>query len=73
MKISLVFASCLAVTLVANAAFADVVGFEDFDGGAINLSSTTNVFDFGNGGGSGGDVFGRVSPWNGGARNGRSV
>jgi hypothetical protein len=49
--------------LVAGAATADIVGFEDFDGGAINLSSTANVFDFGAGGGAGGDVFGRVSPF----------
>ena len=49
---------------------ADVIGFEDFDGGAINLNGTVNVFDFGAGGGSGGDVFGRVSPFNGGAGTG---
>lgn len=42
---------------------AAVVGFEDFDGGAINLSSTANVFDFDAGGGAGGDVFGRVEPF----------
>jgi len=47
--------------LTAGAASADVIGFEDFDGGAINLSLATNVLDFGAGGGSGGDVFGRVS------------
>jgi hypothetical protein len=47
--------------LTAGTASADVIAFEDFDGGAVNLSSTTNVFDFGAGGGSGGDVFGRVS------------
>jgi hypothetical protein len=49
--------------LTAGTAAADVVGFEDFDGGAFNLSSSTNVFDFGAGGGSVGDVFGRVSPF----------
>ncbi len=38
-----------------------IIAFEDFDGGAVNLSSTSNVFDFGAGGGSLGDVFGRVS------------
>ncbi len=37
-----------------------IIGLEDFDGGAVNLSSASNVFDFGAGGGSGGDVFGRV-------------
>lgn len=48
----------------AQSAIADVVGFEDFDGGAINLSSTTNVFDNGaGGGGNSGDVFGRVEPF----------
>jgi len=50
----------------STSAYADVIGFEDFDGGAINLMSTVNVFDYGAGGGAGGDVFGRVSPWNGG-------
>ena len=33
---------------------------EDFDGGSVNLFSTTNVDDYGATGGSGGDVFGRV-------------
>jgi len=56
--------------IAAAPALADVIGYEDFDGGAINLSSTTNVFDFGAGGGTGGDVFGRVSPWNGGTGTG---
>jgi hypothetical protein len=56
--------------LVAGTATADLVGFEDFDGGAINLSSTSNVFDFNAGGGTLGDVFGRVSPFNGGAGTG---
>tara|TARA_R110002049_G_scaffold185580_3_gene353827 strand:+ start:59283 stop:60167 length:885 start_codon:yes stop_codon:yes gene_type:complete len=46
---------------------AAVVGLEDFDGGATNLLSTTNVFDYGAGGGSGGDVFGRVQPFSTGA------
>ncbi|GJM18008.1 MAG: hypothetical protein DHS20C14_02210 [Phycisphaeraceae bacterium] len=51
-----------AVALVAATGFAhaDVLGFEDFDGGAINLSGTANVFDYGAGGGTAGDVFGRV-------------
>ncbi|MGD8406305.1 MAG: hypothetical protein PVJ21_21800, partial [Anaerolineales bacterium] len=43
-----------------------VIGFEDFDGGAINLSSTSNVYDYDAGGGSLGDVFGRVSAFFGG-------
>ncbi len=50
-----------------------VVGFEDFDGGAVNLLSTTNVFDYQGGtlisgadGGSSGDVFGRVDGRSGG-------
>lgn len=48
----------------AQSAIADVVGFENFDGGAINLSITTNVFDNGaGGGGNTGDVFGRVEPF----------
>ena len=49
---------------------ADVIGSEDFDGGAVNLSSTTNVFDYGAGGGSGDDVFGRVSSFAGGGTGG---
>jgi hypothetical protein len=51
-----------ACVLTSSSANAAVIGLEDFDGGAINLSSTSNVFDFGAGGGSSGDVFGRVSP-----------
>jgi len=51
------------VAIAAQSVNADVIGFEDFDGGAINLNGTTNVFDFGAGGGSGGDVFGRVEPF----------
>ncbi|MEM9304600.1 MAG: ExeM/NucH family extracellular endonuclease [Pseudomonadota bacterium] len=39
---------------------AELIAFEDFDGGDINLTSTTNVFDYGAGGGAAGDVFGRV-------------
>lgn len=37
-----------------------VIATEDFDGGAVNLTSTANVFDYNAGGGAGGDVFGRV-------------
>ena len=58
-----VFGMLFAVT---QAGFAVLIGTEDFDGGAVNLSSTTNVFDFGAGGGSAGDVFGRVSAFFGG-------
>lgn len=46
----------------ANTAEAVVIALEDFDGGAINLSGTANVFDMDAGGGTGGDVFGRVVP-----------
>lgn len=42
------------------------VGFEDFDGNAVNLDGTTNVFDYENGGGSGNDVFGRLDGQSGG-------
>lgn len=38
-----------------------VIGFEDFDGNEINLSGSTNVANYGSGGGAGGDVFGRVN------------
>lgn len=65
---------CLAVAGLflagAQASFANVIASENFDGGAKNLIGTANVFDFGAGGGSGGDVFGRVSPWNGGTGTG---
>jgi len=68
MKLGKVFASFLVIALllgmlsvVQTAEAAPVViGFEDFDGGAINLSGTANVFDYGAGGGALGDVFGRV-------------
>mgnify|MGYP003142610780 FL=1 len=36
------------------------LGFEDFDGNAVNLNATANVSDYLSGGGTGGDVFGRV-------------
>lgn len=36
------------------------IAFEDFDGSAINLIDTDNVLDYNAGGGTGGDVFGRV-------------
>jgi len=54
--------AALAAAGLACSANADVLGFEDFDGGAINVSGTANVFDYNSGGGTGGDVFGRVSP-----------
>ena len=47
-----------------------VIALEDFDGGDLNLSGTSNVFDFDAGGGSFSDVFGRVSPFDGGAGTG---
>ena len=64
---ALILSSFAAMTASAGA---DVIGYEDFDGGAINLNSTSNVFDFNAGGGTAGDVFGRVSAWNGGAGTG---
>ena len=36
------------------------IAFEDFDGGAVNLINTDNVFDYDAGEGALGDVFGRV-------------
>lgn len=36
------------------------IGLEDFDGNEINLTNTANIADYGMGGGTGGDVFGRV-------------
>lgn len=70
MRTSTTLVRCGSVLMVSSAASAAVVGYEDFDGGAINLSSTTNVFDFNAGGGTGGDAFGRVSQWAGGAGTG---
>ncbi len=57
-------ATCAALTVATMGinAQGEIIGFENFDGGAINLSTTSNVFDFGDGGGTGGDVFGRVVP-----------
>ena len=63
-------ATAIIGILASAPALADVVGYEDFDGGAINLMGTSNVFDFNAGGGTVGDVFGRVSPWNGGTGTG---
>ena len=60
----------IALQVAALSANAGIIAFEDFDGGALNLTGTQNVFDFGSGGGSGGDVFGRVSRWNGGTGTG---
>ena len=53
----------IAVSLAAGPIAAAVVGFEDFDGGAINLTSTTNVEVFGTGGGANRSVFGVVTPF----------
>ncbi len=36
------------------------LGLEDFDGNSVNLTSTTNVAEYGMAGGTGGDVFGVV-------------
>jgi hypothetical protein len=69
MKVAVGIAAAGAL-LTAGTASSDVIAFEDFDGGAFNLNSSTNVLDFGAGGGSGGDVFGRVSPYNFGAGTG---
>lgn len=59
-----------SVFAFAATAGADVIGYENFDGGAINLNSTANVFLFGAGGGTGGDVFGVVTQFNGGTGTG---
>jgi hypothetical protein len=56
-----VFAVLAAASFAVLQSGADVVGFEDFDGGDINLTGAANVFDYNAGGGSLGDVFGRVS------------
>lgn len=59
----LMFTAIATLSLGLQTTGATVIGFEDFDGGAVNLSGTTNVFDYGAGGGAGGDVFGRVQPF----------
>lgn len=51
----------LALTVPTISFSQTVIGFEDFDGGSVNLDSTTNVSDYGGAGGSGGDVFGTVN------------
>jgi hypothetical protein len=54
--------ACALLFICAHQANATVIGSEDFDGGATNLSGTVNVFEYGDGtGGASGDVFGRVS------------
>lgn len=50
-----------AIAIAPSFASADVIGFEDFDGGAINLTSTERVEFYNAGGGSLGDVMGIVS------------
>lgn len=57
--------SALAVFLTATIPSYAQVGFEDFDGGAVNLIGTANVFDHDpvGGGYSAGDAFGRVVPF----------
>ncbi len=56
--------------LVVQAGYAAPVARENFDGGALNLLGTSNVFDFNAGGGTVGDCFGRVSQWAGGTGTG---
>jgi hypothetical protein len=60
-------AICLASTA---STYADVYGYENFDGGAVNLNGTSNVFPFNGGGGTVGDVFGTVSQFAGGSGTG---
>lgn len=69
-RAAIVVASLIALAGVSGMAHSAVIGFEDFQGGSINLSGTANVFDFGAGGGVGGDVFGRVSRFDGGSGTG---
>ena len=54
---------CAIVAVLTAGVSADVIAYEDFDGGAFNLIGSTNVLDYNAGGGSGGDVFGRVGPF----------
>ena len=60
-------AFAIGLSLLSAPVFAEVIAKEDFDGGAVNLSGSTNVFDYAGGaatsgpGGAAGDVFGRVS------------
>ena len=66
MTVSIFKKTTLAVALsfAAASSLGDVIGFEDFDGGAINLSSTTNVANYDTAapgpGGNARDVFGVV-------------
>lgn len=63
MKATLLRTVAVAVIVavcVPRTADATVVGFEDFDGGAVNLSSTANVEDYPHSNGNLGDVFGRL-------------
>jgi hypothetical protein len=52
---------CAVLALTAGSVSADVIAFEDFDGGAVNLSGTTNVENYD--AAYAGDVFNRVSPF----------
>lgn len=56
-----VFGAAVVVVSLASTANAALIAGENFDGGAVNLLGTQNVYDYGAGGGSGNDVFGRVS------------
>ncbi len=51
--LAIVLTTSMALTSVAAG---DIIGFENFDGGAINLNSTANVADYNAGGGAGGNV-----------------
>lgn len=70
MQIRTAIALSAFASLTAGTASATVIGFENFDGGAVNLNGTTNVEVFGAAGGAAGDVFGIVTPFNGGAGTG---
>lgn len=52
------FLLILLFTSLSNAQ--TVLGLEDFDGNSTNLTTTSNVADYNAGGGTGGDVFGRL-------------
>lgn len=67
MKKKLPFYYLIALFLCVTSNYAQTtLGFEDFDGNALNLNSTTNVAEYGMAGGIGGDVFGRVDGQSGG-------
>ena len=61
MKTQLSFFALVVLICSPAMTSADIIAFEDFDGGAFNLNSTSNVFFYGAGGGAVGDVMGIVS------------